>query len=172
MDDHRPDARTPPLPDWARGLAMARPAMAAGVVYRDDAGRVLLVDPAYKPLWDIPGGIIEPGESPSVAARREIGEELGADLPVGALLVVDWCPDQVLGDKVLWLFDGGVLEAGQLAGVRVDGQELLEARLHDVEELAAALPAPLLARLEQALLVQATGAAAGARYLEHGTPVP
>ena len=34
----------------------ARPVVAAGAVFRDDAGRVLLVHPTYKPGWDVPGG--------------------------------------------------------------------------------------------------------------------
>jgi 8-oxo-dGTP diphosphatase len=66
---------------------------AAGVLYVDDTGRVLLVHPSYKPYWDLPGGIIEPGESPRDAARRELHEKLGCQaLPVGDLLVVDFLP--------------------------------------------------------------------------------
>src|SRR5581483_8587882 len=66
---------------------------AAGLLYVDQEGRVLLVRPTYKPYWEIPGGEVEPGESPRDAARREVREELGCDvLPVGDLLVVDFLP--------------------------------------------------------------------------------
>jgi 8-oxo-dGTP pyrophosphatase MutT (NUDIX family) len=55
----------------------ALPRAASGVLYFDGSGRVMLVNPTYKPLWDIPGGYLRPGESPTRALRREIAEELG-----------------------------------------------------------------------------------------------
>lgn len=53
------------------------------------AGRVLLVQPNYKPYWDLPGGIVEEGESPRDAVLRECKEELGVLVHIGRLLVVD-----------------------------------------------------------------------------------
>jgi ADP-ribose pyrophosphatase YjhB (NUDIX family) len=44
---------------------MARPRVAAGLLIRDDTGRVLLVKPTHKDGWDIPGGYVEPGETPT-----------------------------------------------------------------------------------------------------------
>ncbi len=37
-------------------------------------------------LWELPAGLIEPGESPSQAAKRELLEELGFDVGEPALL--------------------------------------------------------------------------------------
>lgn len=62
----------------------ARPYAAAGVLFLDAAGRVLLVRPTYKPGWEGPGGAIEQGESPLAACRREVREELGIAPPIGA----------------------------------------------------------------------------------------
>ncbi|MGW6244366.1 NUDIX domain-containing protein [Streptomyces roseolus] len=42
---------------YDRGLPRKR--VAAGVLFFDDAGRVLLVDPVYKEPWEIPGGAVE-----------------------------------------------------------------------------------------------------------------
>ncbi|TMK43506.1 MAG: NUDIX hydrolase, partial [Actinobacteria bacterium] len=37
----------------------ARKRVGADVILRDRAGRLLLVDPRYKPDWDLPGGMAE-----------------------------------------------------------------------------------------------------------------
>ena len=37
-------------------------------------------------LWEVPAGLVEPGESPRAAAAREIAEELGFDVPESALM--------------------------------------------------------------------------------------
>ena len=86
---------------------MARPRVAAGALFVDDAGRVMLVRPTYKDYWDIPGGYVEPGESPRAACIREVREELGIEPSIGDALIVDWAPAVEEGDKILLIFDGG-----------------------------------------------------------------
>lgn len=52
----------------------------AGAVVRDGRGRVLLIRRGTEPglgLWSVPGGRVEPGESPEAAAVREVAEETG-----------------------------------------------------------------------------------------------
>lgn len=85
---------------------MARPRMAAGALFFDEADRVLLVEPSNKDYLDVPGGYVEEGESPRQACVREVQEELGIAPHIGRLLVVDWAPNPGEGDKVLYLFDG------------------------------------------------------------------
>ncbi len=67
----------------------ARKRVSADAIVRDSSGRILLVDPTYKADWDLPGGMAEANEPPADAVRRELLEELGLDLQVGALLCVD-----------------------------------------------------------------------------------
>ncbi|MBO9706159.1 MAG: NUDIX hydrolase, partial [Arthrobacter sp.] len=50
---------------------LPRRRVAAGLVIRDDEGRVLAVEPNYKEGWLLPGGTVDAGEAPRAAARRE-----------------------------------------------------------------------------------------------------
>ena len=66
------------------------PRRAARVLLVDETGRVLLfrgVDPGrpQTPYWFTIGGGLDDGETPADAARRELREEAGLDLPVEAL---------------------------------------------------------------------------------------
>ncbi|MGY1693456.1 NUDIX hydrolase [Geodermatophilus sp. SYSU D00766] len=58
-----------------------------GAVVLDDAGRLLLVRRRNAPgrgLWSVPGGRVEPGESLAAAVTREVREETGLRVRVGA----------------------------------------------------------------------------------------
>jgi 8-oxo-dGTP diphosphatase len=58
-----------------------------GAVVHDTSGRLLLVrrgrDP-HRGRWSLPGGRIEPGETPEQAVEREVGEETGLVVRAGA----------------------------------------------------------------------------------------
>jgi ADP-ribose pyrophosphatase YjhB (NUDIX family) len=58
-------------------------------VVRDAANRLLLVRRGRPPAlgtWTLPGGRLEPGESPAEAAAREVREETGLEVEIGELL--------------------------------------------------------------------------------------
>jgi 8-oxo-dGTP pyrophosphatase MutT (NUDIX family) len=102
-----------------------RKRVSADVILRDRAGRMLLVDPKYKPDWDTPGGMAEANEPPHQAVQRELKEELGLDLQVGMLLCVDWVsPHGPWGDLLAFIFDGGELSDEQIAGLKLIDAEL------------------------------------------------
>src|SRR5262245_8516100 len=100
---------------WREHLAegnarQARKRVGADALLRDEQGRILLVDPQYKPDWDMPGGMAEANESPIDALRRELTEELGLDLPAHGvtLLCVDWVsPHGPWDDSLMFIFDAG-----------------------------------------------------------------
>lgn len=146
---------------------MSRPRVAAGALFFDEEGRVLLVKPTYKEGWDIPGGYVEPGETPTEACAREVREELGLDREVGALLVADWAPSESEGDKILFVFDGGRISDEQLRAITLPPEELYSARFHSRTDLDRLLIPRLARRIQAALDTHGDGRT---DYLEHGVP--
>lgn len=147
---------------------MARARAAAGVLYLDDAGRVLLVVPSYKDYHDIPGGYVEHGETPRRAAAREVNEELGIELPVGRLLVADWwldSADPAGGPKALFVFDGGTLALAHRDLIRVDGTEVVAFAFHPPADLDVVTIPRLANRVRHAIAAHFDGST---RYLENG----
>lgn len=133
--------------------------VAAGVLLFDDADRVLLVDPTYKPGWEFPGGIVEQGESPAAAGRREVAEELGIELTRGLeLLVVDWEPPRPPAHGGLrLLFDGGRVPHADIGRLLLPGAELRDWRFVTEDEAADLLPPQRLDRLRWALRAREQG---------------
>ncbi|MFF2083066.1 NUDIX domain-containing protein [Nocardia sp. NPDC058176] len=144
--------------------------MGAGALFVDYVGRVLLVEPTYTDHWELPGGLVEAGESPRAAVLREIGEELDLTVPVGRLLVVDWVPPgRYPNDGVMLVYDGGFLGVDRTAGITLRSEELRGWLWCDAEEAAQRLPDVLARRVAAARRARAEGTTV---YLEDGRPVP
>jgi ADP-ribose pyrophosphatase YjhB (NUDIX family) len=155
--------------DYATYLAgLPRVLAAAAVLLRDAAGRVLVVEPDYRPHWSLPGGTIESdaGETPRQAARREAAEEIGLDVEPGALLAVDWVPGTDRPPIVAYVYDGGVLSGERLARIRVREGELLSWKLIGRDEIPAHLPGGRGLRVLAALEVLESGRAGPAELVD------
>lgn len=158
--------------DYATYIAgLPRVLAGAATLFRDERGRVLLVEPNYREGWTLPGGTVESdqGESPRQAARRETAEEIGLDLPPGRMLAVDWMRGAGRPPIVAYVYDGGVLPRERFDAIRLQEEELLSWRLVDRADLAGHLRGALAARVLAALEVLDSGA--GAAELEDGAPV-
>jgi RimJ/RimL family protein N-acetyltransferase/8-oxo-dGTP pyrophosphatase MutT (NUDIX family) len=136
----------PPLsdPESFRALLnsfLPRKRAISQMLVRDPEGRVLLCQLTYKRDWDLPGGVVEVGESPRLAVGREVEEELGLTLAPGDLVLTDWLPTWGgWDDAVCLVFDGGTHPASLLDGVVKQEREIRDARfctLAEVDELAA-----------------------------------
>ena len=130
----------------------SRPAkrMGAGAILRDAEGRVLLVQPAYKPGWEVPGGAIELDESPRAACSRELVEELGHSRPIGRLLCMEWQgPESNRTESLMFLYDGGLIDE---AGIRLAADELSGHRFVAELDLDYYLVARLARRMRAGLL--------------------
>jgi 8-oxo-dGTP diphosphatase len=146
------------LPPWL--ATAARPVTAAGALVRSPDGRVLLVEPTYKPTWEVPGGLVEAGEPPRAACRREIAEELGLapgqhGVQVGRLLCIDWTDRSPGAPSLRLVYDGGVL--ADLAALRLPPAELASARFVPLAEVDELCGAPLARRVRAAVAAQDQG---------------
>jgi ADP-ribose pyrophosphatase len=107
----------------------------------DDQGRVVLVrqyrHPVGEALWEVPAGILEKGESPEQAVRREVEEEVGRRAGHVERLAV-FHPTPGFCDEVLHLFRATAL---QEAPLHPDEDELLEVKWYTLDEARALLRA-------------------------------
>ncbi|OIJ23974.1 NUDIX domain-containing protein [Nocardioides luteus] len=135
------------------------------MLVRDSEDRVLMCQLTYKKDWDLPGGIVEVGESPKLATTREIEEELALVLPAGDLLLTDWLPPWGgWDDAVCLVFDGGVHPSSILEKTTLQPREIRSVAfctLDEVRERAADFTAR---RVEAALAALGGGPA----YTESG----
>ncbi|KJK58550.1 NUDIX domain-containing protein [Saccharothrix sp. ST-888] len=144
----------------------ARKRVAADVILRDHAGRILTVNPTYKEGWDLPGGMAEGNEPPHEAAVRELREELGLTVRLRGLLVVDWvAPHGPWDDQIAFIFDAGTIDLEESAALQPQDGELSEAAFLPVPEVRSLLRGRLQRRLDAAVRALTDG---HTRYLHDG----
>jgi RimJ/RimL family protein N-acetyltransferase/8-oxo-dGTP pyrophosphatase MutT (NUDIX family) len=133
-------ATDPPITDPAgfRGLLnsfLPRKRAISQLLVRDPDDRVLLCRLTYKQDWDLPGGVVEVGESPQLAVAREVEEELGLALTPGRLLLTDWLPPWGgWDDAVCLVFDGGRQDPAVLDDAVLQVREIRSVQFCTVEE--------------------------------------
>src|SRR5487761_2155079 len=94
---------------------MPKKRLGAGVAIVDENLRILLVEPTYKDTWEVPGGMVELDESPRQGARRECLEELGLDVEIGRLLVIDWVDrGRAAGEGLLFIYETGPVDTSHI----------------------------------------------------------
>lgn len=132
---------------------------------RNEHDEILLCQLTYKKEWDLPGGVVDPGESPATCVEREIQEELGLSVRAGRLLAVNWLPPyRGWDDATLHLFDLGAIDSGMIDPARFLVNEIRDAHWRSIDAAAAHIAAyvtRMLASLE---------GSTETLYLEDGMP--
>jgi ADP-ribose pyrophosphatase YjhB (NUDIX family) len=110
------------------------------VIVRNDKGQLLLVHDRDADCWTLPGGIMEPGETPAEAAVREVQEETQLHVQLTKLVGVLGGPGCEThyrnGDKIAWVATVFLAQSGaQIPSP--DDQEVTDARFVDDESLPA-----------------------------------
>lgn len=108
---------------------------AGGCIF-NDAGEILLQRRGDTNKWGFPGGAVELGESPEMAAVREAKEETGLDVEVGDLVGIYTDTDKkyASGDEahsICIAYELKVIGGEMLC----DKEETLELRYFDLDDL-------------------------------------
>jgi 8-oxo-dGTP pyrophosphatase MutT (NUDIX family) len=106
------------------------------LIRAEGADQVLLCQLTYKKDWDLPGGVVEVGESPMLAVAREVEEELGLQISAGPLILTDWLPPWGgWDDAVCLVFDGGVHPPAMVDRIVRQQREIRSAKFCTIEEV-------------------------------------
>lgn len=106
------------------------PGVAAIIV--DDQGRVLMVRRSDTGAWQLPSGIVEPGEHPAETMVREVAEETGLEVTVDAIAAIVGKRRVVYPNGDECEFVTAVFRCTRIGGeLRPDGEEVIEAGFLD-----------------------------------------
>lgn len=135
-------ARRPPCQN---SVMIASPRQCAAALIRSPSGQVLMVRQAYgKRFWGLPGGIVDPGETPLQAAIRESREEIGVEVELEGVVGLYRLQGGGWPDIQAYVFWARI-RTGEPHIVNTGEIEALEWR--DLDDL----PAPLLPDVDAAL---------------------
>lgn len=128
--------------------SLPRKRVGAGVLFLNEGGELLIVRPGYRDDgWIVPGRVVDKDESPKAAAIREVREELGLDVPDMKFLGVGYVPGDETGERIQFIFLGGVLTDEQISQIRLQDSELEEMRFMTLDEGLALLRPNLQRRI-------------------------
>ncbi|SNR34895.1 NUDIX domain-containing protein [Haloechinothrix alba] len=153
------------IPAGVAGMLPGKPANGSALI-TDDYGRILFITPASRSWWRLPGGVVGADEPPRGACRREVEAEIGLDVALGCLLVVDWMPEQgAWADSLQFVFDGGMFGHDEISRIEPGCGEVLSFQFVYLDEAVRRIKPSLYRRLREAMAARDKGMP---RYTEFG----
>lgn len=157
--------------DYIMNLPKKR--MAAGVIFLNEAGEILIVKPTYKDHWSVPGGVIEKDESPRDAALREVKEEIGIELKNIDFLCIDYMSPKDSGystkdENIQFIFYGGLITSCDLNKIKIPKNEISDYKFFAKEEAIKLVNVKLANRLKSCFDALEAGVSV---YLEGGRKI-
>ncbi|SDT11609.1 NUDIX domain-containing protein [Streptomyces sp. TLI_053] len=141
----------------------------AQVLVLDQAGGlVLLVLPAERPDWTLPGGGVIPGESVAAAARRALSDWTGLEREIGHGLVEDQVPQDVATgapEGIAIVCDGGRMSLTEAGALSLPVKRALDIRALEW------VPVDLLSRYTEPFIERRIRAAVAASLLGNRFPL-
>lgn len=145
------------LPPEQYYAQLARVRQGAGALITTRDGHVVMIATSYRDFYELPGGAVEGGEAPPLACARECREELGVEVDVGRLLVIDHQSDGGdPGDSTMFVYDGGSVALDALVQ-HSDDPEVRAIVVVDPAELDAVTIPRLADRIRRSLAARADG---------------
>jgi len=148
-----------------------RPFVGVGAVVVDGAARVLLVKRRFPPLageWSLPGGAVDVGETLQECVVREMREETGLEVEVGAVIEVF---DRIMHDaagRVEYHYVLVDYVCRPVGGALTAASDVADAMWAE----AAALPDYRLTEKAMAVIDQGLTLAAAAGWIERSLAAP
>lgn len=126
--------------------------VAAGALFFDEDGKMLIVKPNYREHWNIPGGVTDQSESPQKTCEREIMEEIGLARQSPRLVCVGHSPKSAASeDYLVFIFYGGILSREEISKIRLQEEELSEYDFKSIDECVALLGPGMARRIPHCL---------------------
>lgn len=114
---------------------LCTPKLAVDVVFFDKEGNLILIERKNEPLGKaLPGGFVDYGEAPEIAASREAKEETSANVHIKELLGVRGKPDRDPRGHVVTLAYHGEYIDGELQA-KDDAKSIIRIKPEDLDQI-------------------------------------
>ncbi|NDD58869.1 MAG: NUDIX domain-containing protein [Chlamydiae bacterium] len=115
-----------------------------GILFKENRTQVLLIKRRDIPIWVLPGGGIDPGETPEMAIVREVKEETGLDVEI-VRQIAEYTPVHS------WTSTSYVYECIPIAGKLCKGEETREVHYFPLHLLPQEIPPPFTSWIKEAI---------------------
>ena len=119
------------------------------MIFSNDDGDILLLEPTYKNDWEIPGWIIEENESQKEACEREIYEELWLKKEIGELLCLEYQREE--DDSYMFVFDGWMLTQNEIESIKIQENEIGSFEFLSLEEIEQKVLKKMFLRIKKCI---------------------